>query len=120
MNDTPFFTPFPNDTHREAAAYLRALSTGEVEVDEDEVVGLCWLLAHSVPWGVAGNGSYGGYDYARMVFRDLGYDPDDPLAAEGFSYTHEPIWRGEAGAARRRLAGEMADYIEAHYVKVPA
>jgi hypothetical protein len=92
--------------HQIIAARLRQLEGGAPPFRAD--AGICYDIAKTLDY-TEGLEFTDGYEYCSEIFVELGMDSNFPLP--GVYNTHDR-WEGWAGAARRELAGTMADHIE--------
>ena len=99
-----------------AAGYLREIANGRAP--ENTWHGLCYNLA--VALRDAGIVSLSGYDIVRdyaPLWPEYSGNPVYPVPCqdandEHCAYDEVDLWVGEYGAARRRLAGFIADCLE--------
>lgn len=90
---------FPHPLHdelRNVQKRLRELEQGAEP--ESTAVGICNDLCHKADFG---------YDKTEWLFHQMGFKDNYPLG----KYEMCP-WEGEAGERRRKLCGEMADFID--------
>lgn len=100
------FHEFTRDVHVAAWDYITRLSAGMAYIDAN--FGICRnVYYHLSP------ATEFGYEYCGQIFEAMGLNYDYPLGVAGKGMDK---WEGIKGENRRHLAGQMASYIEEHFL----
>lgn len=96
---------YSRETHQIVYERLMELANGVEPISTN--CGICYDLDNSVNI----NYFFSGYLYCSCLFKEMGLPKHFPIGYD------EPLWEGENGVKRRKLARDMAEFIKRKYLE---